>query len=390
MDPTSDKKLLRIGLVQNGLVSEERVIAAEQPVTIGTHEDCTFRVAAPAVGESFTLFAFEEGGYRLCWREGFTGSVSSAAPDAEGTGKPADFRALAAEASVGDEGVHRYLLSAHDKGKVRVADTFFLFHFIPAPVHLVEPGGGSDSIRVATPALHWTGSVLFQNDAQRLAYERVRSFMEQQWGRFGSHPTQPYFALDRGSARAVVRIDPWHERDAIVRVISWVVTGARTSDASLLRFLLECNHTALFGAFGLDPEGDVFFTHSMVGSTLDQEELVASVESVLEIADQYDDEIQRRWGGMRALDSLVADEPTADEDRPQIRKFTRIQLAENGMDNCVRGLPIPVSAVLELIQAGKSLAEIQTVFPAIEPDDVEQVRAFGGYLEATVDRMLER
>jgi hypothetical protein len=231
--------------------------------------------------------------------------------------------------------------------------------------------------------------VQFQCEAQRLTYERVRTFMEQEWGRFGSHPTQPYFALDRGSARAVVRIDPWHERDAIVRVISWVVTGARTSDPTLLRFLLDCNHTALFGAFGLDPEGDVFFTHSMVGSTLDREELVASVESVLEIADQYDDEIQRRWGGMRALDSLVADEPTADDNQPQVRKFTRIQLAENGVDNCVRGLPIPVSAVLELVQAGKSLAEIQAVFPAIEPEDVEQVREFGGYLEATVSRMLD-
>jgi hypothetical protein len=390
MEHRSENKLLRIGLVQNGLVSEERVIAAGQPVTIGTDEGCTFRVAAPAVGESFALFVFEDGSYRVRWREGLTGSVSRATSDAAGASKPADFSALASEASVGEDGIHSYRLSESDKGKVRAADTFFLFHFIAAPVRPVELGGGVDSTLDAMPAPHWTGSVQFQNNAQHLAYERVRAFMEQEWGRFGSHPTQPYFALDRGSARAVVRIDPWHERDAIVRVISWVVTGARTSDATLLRFLLDCNHTALFGAFGLDPEGDVFFTHSMVGSTLDREELVASVESVLEIADQYDDEIQRRWGGMRALDSLVADEPTADEERPQVRKFTRIQLAANGMDNCVRGLPIPVSAVLELIRVGKSLAEIQAVFPAIEREDVEQVRDFGGYLEATVDRMLER
>ena len=390
MDQENDKRLLRIGLVQNGLVSEERVIAAEQPVTIGTADGCTFRVAAPAVGESFELFAFDQGAYRLRWRDGFSGSVTHGADGAEPAVKVADFRALAAEGTVGAEGTHAYRLSENDKGKVRVADTFFLFHFIPAPVPPVDSVGAIDSTLEVMPKPHWTGSVQFQNEAQRLAYERVRAYMEQEWGRFGSHPTQPYFALDRGSARAVVRIDPWHERDAIVRVISWVVTGARSSDPTLLRFLLDANHTALFGAFGLDPEGDVFFTHSMVGSTLDREELVASVESVLEIADQYDDEIQRRWGGMRALDSLVADEPTADEQHPQVRKFTRIQLAENGLDNCVRGLPIPVSAVLELVQAGKGLAEIQAAFPAIEPEDVEQVRDFGGYLEATVERMLDR
>jgi len=389
MDHRSDKKVLRIGLVQNGLVSEERVIAADQTVSIGTADACTFRVAAPAVGESFALFAFEDGAYQLRWREGFSGRVSRSAAEGDPAPQPTELGDLASQLSRGADGVYAYRLSDRDKGKIRVADTFFLFHFIPAPAKTADAGGGTDATLDVAPKPHWTGSVQFQSEAQRLAYERVRSFMEQEWGRFGSHPTQPYFALDRGSARAVVRIDPWHERDAIVRVISWVVTGARTNDPTLLRFLLDCNHTALFGAFGLDPEGDVFFTHSMVGATLDREELVASVESVLEIADQYDDEIQRRWGGMRALDSLVADEPTADDAHPLVHKFTRIQLAENGVDNCVRGLPIPVSAVLELIQAGKSLAEIQAVFPAIEPEDVEQVREFGRYLEATVNRMLD-
>jgi hypothetical protein len=39
-----------------------------------------------------------------------------------------------------------------------------------------------------------------------------------------------------------------------------------------------------------------------VGSTIDKKELEASVIAVLEIADKYDDEIVKRWGGKRALD----------------------------------------------------------------------------------------
>jgi uncharacterized protein (DUF433 family) len=220
-------------------------------------------------------------------------------------------------------------------------------------------------------------------------YERVRGFLEQHWGRFGSHPTQPYFALDQGSARAVVRIDPWQQQDAIVRVVSWVITGAHTEDPSLLRFLLECNHGTLFGAFGIDPEGDIFFAHSIVGSTCDQAELVASVESVLQTADEFDDVIQSRWGGMRALDAVVADEPTVDEQVSPVHKFPRIQLSADGSGSCVRGLPILVRDVLAQMREGRTDQELCEAFPGIERADLVEVREYGTYLEASADRMLD-
>jgi len=52
----------------------------------------------------------------------------------------------------------------------------------------------------------------------------------------------------------------------------------------------------------LDRDDDVFFEHAIVGDTLDKDELRASVKAVLSVADHYDDEIQRRWGGRKALE----------------------------------------------------------------------------------------
>jgi hypothetical protein len=393
MSDASESKVLRIGIIQNGLMLEERVFAPRSTVTVGSAEGCSFRLALPGLAEPFAMFKPVDGAYELRWREPLSGTVSLASGQAEAAALPhGELDALRATASCSPDGTFALRLSPRHKGKVRIGDAFLLFHFIAQPARLLDdptfPGDPSEPTLEVAVRPQWWSTVEFQNEAQRVVYDRVRTFMEQQWGRFGSHPAQPYFALDRGSARTVVRVDPWHEHDAIVRVISWVVTGADTSDPSLLRFLLELNHSAQFGAFGIDPEGDIFFTHSMVGSTLDREELAASVESVLEIADRYDDEIQSRWGGMRALDALVADEPTMDEDHVPLRKFSRLHVGPDGVDLSVRGLPIAVAALLEMFAAGKTDADVQAAFPALEPEDLVQVHEYGVYVEAAADRLL--
>lgn len=377
---------LRIGMVQNGLVTEERIMPPLAPVTVGDDGSCTFRVSAmpPA---PHPLFDVIHGAYHLCWRSEWTGrlSVGSAAAGPLRAGS-FELGELGDQALLRADGSHAIELFGDYKGKIRIGETIFLFHFMPS-MGEADADGATAATAQPPPQAGWNGAVAFQTDLQRQVYDRVRGYLEDRYGRFGTHPTQPYFALDRGSARAVLRIDPW-QADAVVRVIAWVVTGADVDDPGLMRFLLEKNHATTFGAFGIDPEGDIFFAHSNVGSTCDREELIASVDSVLEIADHYDDEIQRRWGGMRALDAVVADEPTVEGEPNVARKFPRIQLAQDGGDNCIRGLPIPVSAVLELIGAGRSDGDIQRVFPEIEPEDIEQVRAFGSYVDAQADAML--
>lgn len=378
---------LRIGVVQNGLVTEERIFPPLCVVTIGDAQSCTFRTSAVQAA-SFSLFDVINGAYHLSWRTGFAGRLTvaegAAGPIPAGRWALAD---LEEGALVRADGSHAIELFGEYKGKVRVGEAVFLFHFMPAPETRADDGAGGTTTLEPPPQAGWNTTVAFQSDLQSQVYERARSYLEDEFGRFGSHPTQPYFALDRGSARAVIRIDPW-QHDAVVRVIAWVITGADVEDPSLMRFLLEKNHSTTFGAFGLDPEGDIFFAHTIVGSTCDREELIASVDTVLEMADHYDDEIQRRWGGMRALDAVVAEEPTVEGEPGLARKFPRIQLAPDGGDNCIRGLPIPVSTVLDMIAIGRTDDEIRAAFPEIEVEDIEQVRSFGDYVDAQADAML--
>lgn len=142
----------------------------------------------------------------------------------------------------------------------------------------------------------------FQTDAQRACYERILPWMEKLFGDSAiPREDAPLVDLPLGSAWATVAVVPWGEDDATVITRAYVVRGPRI-DLELLRMLLESNEHLPFGAFGLDPEGDVFLQHSIVGSTCDPEELEASVVSVVSTADRFDDLIVDRWGGQRALD----------------------------------------------------------------------------------------
>jgi hypothetical protein len=106
-----------------------------------------------------------------------------------------------------------------------------------------------------------------------------------------------------GSALVEVFVFPWGTDEAIINTRSYVVTGTELTP-DLMRFLLRENSNMRFGAFGIDDNGDVLFEHTIVGSTCDKIELESSVNAVLEIADDYDDKIVERWGGMRALDRI--------------------------------------------------------------------------------------
>jgi hypothetical protein len=104
-----------------------------------------------------------------------------------------------------------------------------------------------------------------------------------------------------GSAAAAIAVQPWGEDDAAVTVRSHVVFGARV-DHELCCFLLNENARLRFGGFAISGQGDVVFEHDLLGSTCPPAALKNAVLSVLKTADDYDDQIQARWGGQRALD----------------------------------------------------------------------------------------
>ena len=142
----------------------------------------------------------------------------------------------------------------------------------------------------------------FENDAHAKAYERVKLLMAELYGESCSvNDDFPAFALGAGSSQVRVVVLPRDESDACVQVFAWVVIGAELTP-DLMKYLLQKNDETLFGGFGIDSEGDIFFKHAILATDLDKSELRATIGAVRFTADEHDDEIQKRWGGQRLAD----------------------------------------------------------------------------------------
>ena len=144
----------------------------------------------------------------------------------------------------------------------------------------------------------------FDTPAQKTCYDKILPLMREMFGDFaGQRQEIPEFGVLVGSAFAQTAIYPFGEEESVISTRAYVVTGADLT-ADLMHFLLRENDRMTFGAFGIDEEGDIFFEHSILGSTCDPEELRSSVSSVVLIADEYDDLIVEKWGGQRAIDRV--------------------------------------------------------------------------------------
>ena len=142
----------------------------------------------------------------------------------------------------------------------------------------------------------------FKTNAQRACYEKVLPMVRSTFGEFAIVlDDRPGFAIPQGSTLCHIGVHPWGEDSATVLCRSYVVMGPELVP-DLLMFLLRTNDDMRFGAFGVDRDGDIFFEHSIVGATIDKDELKASVMAVIWTADKYDDEIVGRWGGRRCSD----------------------------------------------------------------------------------------
>jgi len=113
------------------------------------------------------------------------------------------------------------------------------------------------------------------------------------------------YVIKQGSAYVMVNVVPWGDNKAMVRCVSQLVKGVDV-DGPLAKQLLELNAHLRFGAFAIDPsERTVLFSHTILGgTTLDPEELVATLRDVALIADEYDDKLRKKYGGQRMIDLL--------------------------------------------------------------------------------------
>lgn len=144
----------------------------------------------------------------------------------------------------------------------------------------------------------------FKTNAQKECYERVKPMIKELFGEMALfREDAPMFGIIVGSALTETVVLPWGEDDALVSTRSYVVTDVDATP-DLMRFLLTENSKFIFGAFGLDDDGDIIMENSLYGKTCDKEELRNSILAVAKTADTYDDKIVSRWGGQRAEDRL--------------------------------------------------------------------------------------
>lgn len=144
----------------------------------------------------------------------------------------------------------------------------------------------------------------FQTEAQKECYEKVLPWLKEMFGVFVMvREDAPVVGLMIGSALASIGISPWGNDDSTIAVRAYVVTGVEMTQ-DLMAYLLHENDRMRFGAFGVDKDDDIFFCHTIVGSTCDKEELKASVMAVVMTADEQDDKIIAKWGGQRAVDRM--------------------------------------------------------------------------------------
>ncbi|MCO4760187.1 MAG: hypothetical protein KC502_01705 [Myxococcales bacterium] len=144
-------------------------------------------------------------------------------------------------------------------------------------------------------------------DVQREVFKRVARVMLEQFGdRVEASVATASLSVAVGSASVDVEVRPWRD-DALIVIRAELITGARLEHA-LYDFLLHENHTLDLGAFSINGAGSVVFGHNILGSTFETRDLRASLWSVMNVADQYDDRIQQHWGGLRAVDRNLSQE----------------------------------------------------------------------------------
>lgn len=132
-------KVLRIGMVKEGKVVDERMIRAGENVTVGEAARNTFPVAIKGFPAKFVLFQAEKGGtYSLNFTDKMDGKISVA----DGVAGLDELRASGK--AKGKGGQFSLLLDHKNRGKVSAGDYTFLFQFVPAPLESARQLAGID------------------------------------------------------------------------------------------------------------------------------------------------------------------------------------------------------------------------------------------------------
>jgi hypothetical protein len=155
----------------------------------------------------------------------------------------------------------------------------------------------------------------FKTEAHKTVYEKTRSFLHTLFGEVNVRELDDTFTLQEGSTFVYARTFPIGEKKAGVEIFSYVAVDVEVTE-DLMRYLLVYNLKLILGGFGLaigdGGKASVLLTHTILGDTMEREELYASVSAIARVADDLDDQIVEAFGGTTALGKLVDGQPVAE------------------------------------------------------------------------------
>ncbi len=132
MATQTKEKILRVGVISNGRIVEERLIRTREPITVGQKLTNTIVLPSDAVPSSLTLFDVRNGKYHLVFTDAMTGRVSL-------RDQITDLKGLLAAGAQKSGSGWSIELDEKARGKLVVGDATILFQFVNAPPLRVLP-----------------------------------------------------------------------------------------------------------------------------------------------------------------------------------------------------------------------------------------------------------
>lgn len=137
----------------------------------------------------------------------------------------------------------------------------------------------------------------FVNVMHKEVYEKVATWLEAAGFDCTASKERTGFSVRFESTNIFIFIHPVREDEAYIHFHALVTKESRT-DAEMMEYLIRENSHIFCGAFSLDSENSIWIEYSIVGSYCDRREFNNALGQVASSADEYDDEIIARWGGI--------------------------------------------------------------------------------------------
>ncbi len=127
VSPSSDPKVLRIGIIQSGKFIEERIIRKRDIVTIGQSEKNSFVVVSNKIPSRFEMFENRSGHYNLQFTKDMQGRITH-------EGAVEELKDLIRSRAARKKGsFYQLQLDDRSRGRIMVGDTAILFQFVAPP-----------------------------------------------------------------------------------------------------------------------------------------------------------------------------------------------------------------------------------------------------------------